>query len=425
MMSNPYRSTILVTGGNILVKSFAFLAMIILMRGLSPAQFGAVMTMVSMMSILHVIMDFGSGSSFLKIFPGMKAAGLIDDVNDLLGSALFLRAVIGIPVFLIGIPLAGPLAALLLKDPGARMIVIIAFAGGLTGACYQFFLIVFQADEAFRKLVMTQLLDAVFKAAGAAIVVFVFTGAGVSAGVGVFASAPLAAAVIAYIFFGKDLPPPQKPRRKQLKTFFRFSSWYMVSTISIMVFMNFDYLILAAARPAAEVGYFGSASRLGMMFFLIVQAINTVLMPYVGKITRSSEMLRFFYKAQIRTAILSVLVFPAIFIGPWLIRWVAGTDYLPAVSTYYWIALDQVAQLVFTPLMVVLFGINRPRFLTGYVLAEAILNILGDILVVSRFGADGVAAVTLIVRVLVGTIGSIHVVMGLRRVEGFIHSIHR
>lgn len=422
-MSNPYRSTILVTGGNVLTKAFAFLAMIILMRGLTPSEFGAVMTMVSMMSILHVIMDFGSGSSFLKIFPVMKAAGLVEEINDLLGSALYLRAVIGIPVFLAGIPLAVPLAALLLKDPDAKMIVIVAFAGGLTGACYQFFLIVFQSDEAFRKLVITQMLDAVFKAAGAVVIVYLLTGSGVMGGVGVFAAAPLAAALTALLLYGKDIPPPQKPRRKQLKTFFRFSSWYMVSTISIMIFMNFDYLILAAMRPAEEVGYFGSAARLGTMFFLLVQAINTVLMPYIGKLNKSSEMLSFFYKAQIRTAILACLVCPAIFIGPWLIRWVAGADYLPAVSVYYWIALDQIAQLVFTPLMVVLFGLNRPRFLTGYVLAETILNIIGDLLVVSSYGADGVAAVTLGVRVLVGTVGSIHVVLGLRKSEKFVHAI--
>ncbi len=340
-----------------------------------------------------------------------------------LGSALYLRALIGVPVFLMGIPLAGPLARMLLKNPDAGMVVIVAFAGGLTGACYQFFLIVFQSDEQFRRLILVQLMDAIFKAAGAALIVYCLAGSGVLAGVGVFSAAPLAAAVLAFVFFGKDIPRPRKPRKKQLNTFLRFSSWYMVSTVSIMIFMNFDYLILAAVRPAEEVGYFGSAARLGAMFFLLVQAINTVLMPYIGKITQSKEMLSFFYKAQVRTALLAIIVFPAIFIGPWLIRLVAGPGYLPAVSIYYWIALDQIAQLVFTPLMVVLFGINRPRFLTGYVLAEMILNIVGDLLVVSRYGADGVAAVTLFVRVIVGIVGSLHIVIGLKRGNSFIHPI--
>ncbi len=423
LMSNPYRSTILVTFGNILTKAFAFLATVILMRGLTPAQFGTVMTMVSLMSILYVLMDFGSGSCFLKMFPTMKQAGLVRDIHELLGSALLLRCVLGIPLFVLGLLFSRPLAGILLHQTADWLIIVLALVGGLTGAGFQFILVVLQADEAFQKLVLTQLIDAVLKAAGAGIVVYFLAEAGVFSGVGVFVLAPLGAILFSILFFGRHIPKPTIPKRKQMRTFFQFSSWYMVSTVSLMIFMNFDYLILAAFRPAEEVGYFGSAMRLGMMLFLIVQAINTVLMPHAGKKTKPDEMLIFFARTVKRTTILSVVIFPAVFLGPWLIRLIAGPAYMPAVSTWYWVSLDQIAQLLLTPTMIVLFGINRPRFLAGYVVLEMILNIVGDLLVVSRFGADGVAAVTLVVRLIIGVAATIHVLYGLKYKTGFMHSI--
>lgn len=422
-MSNPYRSTILVTFGNILVKAFAFMATVILMRGLAPARFGSVMTMVSLMSILHVVMDFGSGSSFLKMFPSMKAEGLIRDINDLLGSTLFMRCVVGIPVFLAGIALSAPLAALLLKNPDLWVVVVITFAGGLTGSCHQFFQVVFQADEAFRKLVVTQLVDAVFKMLGAAVVVYVLMETDIFAGVTVYALAPFLAASVAYLFWGRDIPRPKLPQKRQMDMFFQFSAWYMVSTVSLMIFMNFDFLILAAVRPAEEVGYFGSAVRLSSMLFLLVLAINTVLMPYIGKITRPDDMLAFYWKAKRRTFMLTLLIAPAVFLGPWLLRWVAGPDYLPATAIWYWVSVDQILQLTFTPMMVVMFGLNRPRFLAVYVVIQMVLNIVGDLLVVSHFGAAGVAAVTLLVRLTLGIIVTCHVLYGLKHKPGFIHPI--
>ncbi|MCD4654838.1 oligosaccharide flippase family protein [bacterium] len=419
-MSSPLRSTILVTGGNILVKAFAFLATVLLMRGFTPAEFGRIMTMVSLMSILPVFMDFGSGNSFLKIFPTMKAIGLDHRKHDLFGAALLFRSVIGSLLLIIGCVFARPVAAVLLKSPDAWPVVVLAFVGGFAGSFFQFLQVVFQSDEKFKALVNTQFLDAVLKAAGAGIVVGFMSGAAAIHGVAIYAIAPLVAAAIIFTLKRKELPKPKLPDKIFFKTFIRFSYWYMISAISIMIFTNFDYLILAATRPAEEVGYFGSAVRLGTMFFLLVQAINTVLMPYIGRITNAQAMLAFYRKAQIRTFLLSLFVLPAVLLGPWLVGMVAGKQYLPAVSTYYWVALDQISQLFFTPFMAVLFGLNRPRFLAGYVVLEMILNIVGDILIVNTWGADGVAAITFAVRLIIGTIGSVHVWRGLKNNKFFM-----
>ena len=419
-MNSAVRSTALVTAGNLLVKAFAFLATVLLMRGFTPAEFGQIMVMVSLMSILPVFMNYGSANSFLKFFPTMKATGLAHRRDHLFGAALLFRTVTGLVLLAAGMTVAKPVAGLLLHDTALSSVVVLAFAGGFAASFLNFFQVVFQSDEDFKHLVILQFLDAFVKAVGAGIVIGAVAGAAVIHGVAVYAAAPLAAVLVMGAWKYRMLPRPKVPDWGLFKQFFRFSSWYMISAASIMIFVNFDYLILAAVRPAEEVGYFGSAVRLGTMFFLLVQAINTVLMPYIGRITEAGAMRRFFRKAQVRTAWLSIAILPAVFLGPWLVRWIAGPSYLPAVSTYYWIALDQIAQLVFTPFMAVLFGLNRPRLLTLYVAMEMILNICGDLLVVHAWGADGVAAVTLCVRLLVGTVGSIHVWYGLRNRDGFI-----
>ncbi|MGB3977077.1 MAG: oligosaccharide flippase family protein [bacterium] len=422
-MSNPYRSTILVTIGNLLVKVFAFLATVILMRGLSPARFGHVMTMVTLMSILHVVMDFGSGSTLLKIFPTLKASGMIRDIDDLLSSTLFMRIVIGVPIFFAGVVFSKPLALLLLKNSNLWIVVVMTFAGGLAGSGHQFFQVVFQADEAFWKLVVTQLADAVFKMAGAAVIVYILAGSDVFSGVTVYALAPFLAALMVFVIWGRNIPRPHFIQKSHIDMFLRFNAWYMVSAVSLMIFMNFDLLILAAARPAEEVGYYSSAIRLGSILFLLVQAINTVLMPRVGKITQPDAMLAFYRKSNQRTLLVTLLIIPTIFFGPWLIRWIAGPDYLPATTIWYWVAIDHILQLAFTPMMVVLFGLNRPRFLAMYVVVQMVLNIIGDLMVVSRYGAVGVVIVTLLIRGLLGMIATCQVLYGLKYKSGFMHPI--
>jgi len=420
---NPLRSTIFVTGGNLFVKAFAFLATVLLMRGMAPAEFGRIMTMVSLMSILPVFMDFGSGSSFLKIFPTLKAIGLDKRKNDLFGSALLFRSVIGTILLATGCLLSKPIASLLLKNSDFWPIVVLAFIGGFTGSFFQFFQVVFQSDERFKALVSIQLIDAVIKAIGAGIIIGLISGAAAIHGVAVYVIAPFAATAIVFCFKRKTLPKPKLPDKVFFTTFLRYSYWYMIGSSSIMIFMNFDFLILAVTRSPEEVGYFGSAVRLGTMFFLLVQAISTVLMPYIGRMTNQQAILRFYKKAQIRTALLSLLLLPAVLIGPWLINMIAGAQYMPAVSIYYWVALDQIVQLLFTPLMAVLFGLNRPKFLAGYVVLEMILNIAGDIAVVNIWGANGVAAVTLAVRLIIGITGSVHVWYGLKNDELFMKQV--
>ncbi|MBN1298014.1 oligosaccharide flippase family protein [bacterium] len=421
--SSPVQSTILVTGGNVLVKAFAFLATVLMMRGFTPAEFGQIMVMVSLMSILPVFLDYGSGNSFLKFYPTMKRQGMMDRKAELLGATLLFRIVMGVILFGVGLLIARPLAELLLKSPDFQPVIVVALAGGCAGSCLQFFQVIFQSDEHFPRLIISQLLDAVLKAAGAAWIVAGMTAAGVFHGVAVYAAAPFLAAVLIAWVMGRNLPRPRIPDGTLLRRFFGFSSWYMVSAVGFMLFTNFDYLILAAVRPPEDVGYFASALRLGTMIYLVVQAINTVLMPYIGRVTEPEAMVLFFRKAQVRTLLLSLVVLPGVLAGPWLVRWIAGPQYAPAVSIYLWVALDQIAQLVFTPFMVVLFGLNRPRLLTLYVMLEMVLNIGGDLFVVGTWGPEGVAAVTLAVRLLVGIIGSLHLYHGIRRRVGFIRSV--
>jgi len=139
--------------------------------------------------------------------------------------------------------------------------------------------------------------------------------------------------------------------------------------------------------------------------------------------TDPRAMLNFYRKAQTRTGILSLIILPAVLFGPWLVNLIAGEQYLPAVATYYWVALDQIIQLLFTPFLAVLFGLNRPKLLALYVVLEMILNITGDIIVVGHWGASGVAAVTFVVRVTVGTIGSIHIWRGLKHNKFFMKQV--
>ncbi len=238
----------------------------------------------------------------------------------------------------------------------------------------------------------------------------------------IYVSAPLAALLVSSVktprqlLFGKiDF--------KEIKVLVSYSFWFMVSRVSLMVFMNFDVLYLAAFAKPEEVGYFGSGFKIASVLYLVVNALTTVLMPQVGKKLTTSELNRFLVKTVYSCAIIAICLSPVAILGARIIPILAGSEYLPAMPVFSLVAWDHIAMILFTPFMLALFAINRPKLFACFSLIEMSLNIIGDIVFVPFFGAVGAAGVTLVVRIVNGTIGSAYMIYKFRKDPGFVKKI--
>jgi len=114
---------------------------------------------------------------------------------------------------------------------------------------------------------------------------------------------------------------------------------------------------------------------------------------------------------------------PFVFVGPYMIEIFAGKSYLPAEGVFRLVAWDHIVMVLFTPLMVTLFAINRPILLTSLVALEMIFNIAGDLIFVPTYGASGAAAVTLVTRIIIGVSGSILLIILFNKKRDFIKKV--
>ena len=415
-------STILVASGDLLVKIISLGTTILLMRIFSPGDYGIIFTMLTLMSILPVFLDFGTGSSVIRFGPLLSAQGRENERSDLFRGITFLRILLSILVITIGFPLSRFLANLLLHDESRFPIVMIAITGGVFTAFFQLSLNIFQSEEKFIWLTWIKNADAFTKLIIVLICVSFLTVLDPMFVMIIYMAGPAMALILSlpkmYTFFRNSWKYLGK-----IKPLIEFNSWYMIANICLMIFTNFDVMIVAALCREKDVGYFGAGSKLASILFLIVNALFTVLMPLAGKQKNAKDLLRTVRKITIGCFITSLLMIPLVFTGSFLIPLLAGESYIPATGVFNLIAWDHICMVLFTPFMITLFVINRPKIIALFSALEMIINIVGDLIVVPVYGPAGAAAVTLITRFLIGSIGSGYLYYKLIRDPEFVRVI--
>ncbi len=417
------KSTIIVGVGNLVIKGLVLLATILLMKAFLPGEYGVIVTVISLMSVLPVILDFGTSTGILRFGPHLDITGRRDELAQIFLIALRFRIGMSVLITVLGIALSRPLARLLFHDEGQVHIIIIAIVGSVGASFLQLMLSALQAGERFRLHTVTNMVDAVLKIILILVLVFVFPDLSPGYAVVIYAVTPIF--TLGFVLFWKPLPGLQgtSPDFKVFKTFFRFSFWYMVSSIFLMIFMNFDFLYLAAAKNPQEVGYFGSGFKIASMLFLVVQSINTVLLPRIGTKLKQVDFDRFIRKSIIACTLISIGLIPFVFLGPLIFKVLALDMYAPAIAVFKLVAWDYLVMILFTPTLAILFALNRPALLAGFVALEMTMNIIGDLIFVPIYGAVGAAAVTLFTRTFVSIFGSLVLVWKIRTQPGFVKQI--
>jgi len=143
------KSTIILTFSNLVVKVLGLATTILLMRAFTPADYGVITIMISLMTVLPVFMDFGSTTSVVRFGPIMAEKGLIDKRTQLFSFALRLRYCLGTGFLLLGTFFSKPIAGFLLHDSSQYLIVCIALAGSYFTSFLQLVLSIFQSEQKF------------------------------------------------------------------------------------------------------------------------------------------------------------------------------------------------------------------------------------------------------------------------------------
>ncbi|HEY5811790.1 MAG TPA: flippase [Terrimicrobiaceae bacterium] len=187
-------------------------------------------------------------------------------------------------------------------------------------------------------------------------------------------------------------------------------SWpLMLSGFAIMIYMRLDQIMLAKMRGDAEAGIFAAALRFSEVWYFIPAALSSSLLP---SLIRNQKLAPAAYEAKIGQfydinsglayALIAVLVPTA----PWLFQLVYGQGFAGA---------DTVFQIHIWASLFVFLGVARSSYLIneGFAsfafystLVGALLNVLLNLFLIPKYGAQGAAVATVFSHMVAAFISS-------------------
>lgn len=135
-----------------------------------------------------------------------------------------------------------------------------------------------------------------------------------------------------------------------------------------VMFRNVDYAILAAQLPAAQVGIYWRAFNLGVVYQDKLSSVMMQLAFPVYSRTESREEMRAMHEraARVHAAVIFPLLASLIVLGPVLIPFVLGGEWIPAVRPAQILAVAGMVAAVLTGYPQVMLAVGRPRTLLNF-----------------------------------------------------------
>ncbi len=188
--------------------------------------------------------------------------------------------------------------------------------------------------------------------------------------------------------------------------FERSFAWgLLTSTVPLMingmlsrVFFQVDVLLLQPIRGDAEVGYYGAAYRFVQGLQIIPSYFTMAIFPLVSRFAatqRDSLVRAYVLSVKMLVMIALPITVAAAFMARDLILFLAGPEYLPesmvALQVLVWYMpvgfVNSVTQYV-------LIAVDQQKFLTKAFAIGAVFNLLGNALLIPRYGFVAAASMT-------------------------------
>jgi O-antigen/teichoic acid export membrane protein len=295
-------------------------------RQLGPELFGEFTALLGVLMILSV------ASQTVQTVVARYSTGLQTDqgpeaVVDFARRLMWRLTLVGIGAFILWIPIAFPLAAVLQID--SPVPVIAAGSALILGFSLPVVWGAFQGEQRFRDLGLNMCVLSVGRFVLGALLVFL--GASVAGAVGALTIATAVAFVLAYpsvrssLGSGRRVGPPARALVAYgLPTTLGLAAWTLLT--------NLDIVFVKAAESSTEAGYYGAAATIGKIALFLPLALGLVIFPKAAARHVAGQDSRFLMRrtGQAVVAASAVLVIVCAVFGSTAIELMFGASYAPA-----------------------------------------------------------------------------------------------
>lgn len=353
---------------------------IITARALGPTLFGLFSALNALVTLLSSMGDLGISAALVNFIPK-----LIDRRNVLISATFWFQITVSI-ILSLALMAVGLRPGLII--PGAKTVHFVII-GVLTGlyVLQGFALGIFNSEKKFVQASFLQGFDSVVKLG---LVAALFFGKNLNIELALLAN--VASCFLSVVYgLGREMKNirPIFPK-SQMAEIFQFSKWIALSRAFGVMVSRVDVILLNLLVGGFQAGIFSAASRIALLFALLVSSIGSVIAPRFSAFVNKEDIKRYLKKVALMVGIISLFMIGTIIFADPLVRIIFGPKYIQSIPVFQALTLAMIPFLLsvitMTPLI---YSLNQPKFTSRITILQVVIIIGLDLLLIPRFQALG------------------------------------
>lgn len=391
--SKTTRSAALMVAAQLLAKTFDFVAVIVLARFLTPADFGLVALATSVMLIANSLTEIPVVEALIR-----NERMEQEDID----SAFTLTVLRGLVIALALLAVAQPLAAVFDDARLRPILMVMALAPLIQGFSSPNIAHALKAVN-YGVMAKAQLIGKT--ASFVAMMVLAWLTHSYWALVAGLVANPAFTAIATHFM------APYRPRlsTRRFGAIFAFAGWVTLSRMVFTLNQQMDRFFVGAILGKTKLGFYSMAGDLSSMAtFMVATPITQPLFAAFSTMVRDPERLRSAYLRgqQILFTVVAPIGFLFAALAEPFVRLALGDKWLEAVPLIQWLAPAIALHLLIIPTQALTMAVNRPRILVLRETVSLIVRLPATLLAALWFGLQAavearmVAAIVLILFML-------------------------
>lgn len=395
--SQGFRSASIFTFGNTLGTALSAIAMILISRGLGPAQFGIFSAAFSVLIIATKFTDLGINIAAQRYIA--QRAKDDNKAKSMISTMFYAKLILLLAISVVGYMISPLIAKDFLKIDNVEIVRISFILLSFT-TIYEYYLSVMQAVELYRKTALMIVLQAIGKLLAA---IWLISSNLLSAlhALYIYALAPIIG--IFYGGFTSRLRPWARPKNITTNTRYlrKTMTWTSIAVISSAVADNVDVLLVQNMLSSYHTGLWSAAARIAAFAGLIGISFGSVLNIRVAKYKEKKNLDKYLKKAKIASIGMFFAVLALIPFGRIGLELTVGPEYLQATTSLTLLLIATAFTVASSPYVALFYLFEKPQY---YAISGALLIfilITGDLILIPKLGLEGAGYVKIATRIII------------------------
>lgn len=381
-----------------------FILNVLIARTLLPESYGLWVTMINTLMLLSQLSDLGINTGYIRFGSTyLKESTKLRVVHRLV---LRIKFYICLAIIVIGLLFSKPLTVWLFKSTEYQLLIILAVIGSFCLSLFGYLVSFLQIKQWFYLLSKIEVVNNLIRVI--LIVVLLTTGVvKIDIYILIYCLVPLLIYLFCYFKFMRsevcvEIEERRLYENQIAKDLIQFIRWVVISSFSVMLISRIDVYIIQYYYSTYEVGLYGSASQLAMIFPLITTSLTTVLLPKVSQMTQSQELDK--YIRSIFKFIPAIVVFFVLIIlfSHDLLSIVYGEQYHGVEDIFRILLFGTIIGTIINPISLVFYAIRKEKVLTILNVIQLLIALALNLILVPKFSIVGAAIANTAIRVIGG-----------------------